>query len=275
MKYDRKSGAWYRPSDKLIIDEVPGVYGNVPITKSDIVLDLGAHIGLTSRLFLSKGARHSIAVEADPANLPLLRKNLARLPATILPAAVGPKPGRTEFYTRSDRGFVGSILEDKDRKKLMVPVVPFSGLLSQYRPTIIKADTLIKSAIADAKQEGATELEVISDSLLLVQQMLGVYKVKHPNLVPLHQKARTMVRDFKRFSIRHTLRAGNKNADRLANVAVDRGEGRSLENRRYRRDRLSHRREKRRDNPRFTPGRRRSGRRRQRGGADPHRDAAR
>ena len=140
MKFDRKSGAWYRPSDKLIIDEVPGVYGNVPITKSDVVLDLGAHIGLTSRLFLSKGARHSIAVEADPANLPLLRKNLARLPATILPAAVGPKPGRTEFYTRSDRGFVGSILEDKDRKKLMVPVVPFSGLLTQYRPTIVKAD---------------------------------------------------------------------------------------------------------------------------------------
>jgi hypothetical protein len=50
--------------------------------------------------------------------------------------------------------------------------------------------------------------------------------VKHPNLVPLFLRARTLVRSFKRFSIRHILRAGNKEADRLANVAVDRADGR-------------------------------------------------
>jgi ribonuclease HI len=68
--------------------------------------------------------------------------------------------------------------------------------------------------------------------LLLVQQMLGKYRVKHPNLVPLYQKAKTLTRAFRRFSIRHTLRAGNKDADRLANKAVDRADGRSLERRR-------------------------------------------
>lgn len=140
IRFHRPTGAWYRKSDKLIIDEVPGVYGNVPIAKDDVVLDLGAHIGLTSRLFLSKGASKSIAVEADPANLALLRRNLARLPALILPAAVGAKPGRMPFYTRADRGFVGSILEDAPRKRLVVPVVPFSGLLAEYRPTIVKSD---------------------------------------------------------------------------------------------------------------------------------------
>jgi hypothetical protein len=41
-----------------------------------------------------------------------------------------------------------------------------------------------------------------------------------------------MVRHFRRFSIRHTLRAGNKDADRLANLAVDRGDGGWLERRR-------------------------------------------
>jgi ribonuclease HI len=83
--------------------------------------------------------------------------------------------------------------------------------------------------MSTAHDEGADELEVVSDSLLLVQQMLGNYRVKHPNLVPLFQKAKSMVRHFRRFSIRHTLRAGNKEADRLANLAVDRADGRWIE----------------------------------------------
>jgi ribonuclease HI len=78
-----------------------------------------------------------------------------------------------------------------------------------------------------ARQEGADELDVVSDSLLLVQQMLGKYRVKHPNLIPLHKRARELAGHFRRFSIRHTLRAGNKDADRLANVALDRPEVRA------------------------------------------------
>jgi FkbM family methyltransferase len=135
-------GLRHRTSDKLIIEEAPGVYGNVPVESSDVVLDLGAHIGIAARLFLAKGARHVVAVEADPANIPLLRHNLAgaRKQATIIPAAVGCYPGRMPFYTRPDRGYVGSILADPDRRKLTVPVVPFSGLLKTYRPTVLKCD---------------------------------------------------------------------------------------------------------------------------------------
>jgi ribonuclease HI len=84
--------------------------------------------------------------------------------------------------------------------------------------------------VADA--EGAREVEIISDSELLVKQMLGVYRVKHPNLVPMHAKAKVLAKKFARFTIRHTLRAGNKDADRLANLAVDRAGGRFVERRR-------------------------------------------
>jgi ribonuclease HI len=107
-------------------------------------------------------------------------------------------------------------------------VIEIAGFLGTTTNNVAEYSGLLEALVV-AREEGATELEVISDSLLLVQQMLGVYKVKHPNLVPLHKKARSMTYDFKRFSIKHTLRAGNKEADRLANVAVDRGEGRSLE----------------------------------------------
>jgi ribonuclease HI len=90
-------------------------------------------------------------------------------------------------------------------------------------------------ALQFARDEGATDVEIISDSLLLVNQMLGKYRVKHQNLIPLHAKARQLARSFPKFAIRHTMRAGNKEADRLANLAVDRGEGRAVE--RHRDDR--------------------------------------
>ncbi len=110
-------------------------------------------------------------------------------------------------------------------------VIEICGYLGRTTNNVAEYAGLLE-ALTVAKEEGATDVEVVSDSLLLVQQMLGAYKVKHPNLVPLHKRARSMALGFQRFSIRHTLRAGNKEADRLANVAVDRGEGRSLERRR-------------------------------------------
>jgi ribonuclease HI len=109
-------------------------------------------------------------------------------------------------------------------------IIEVAGYLGRTTNNVAEYSGLLE-ALAVASAEGATELEVVSDSLLLVKQMNGEYRVKHPNLVPLFQRAKTLVRSFRRFSIRHTLRAGNKEADRLANVAVDRADGR-WENRR-------------------------------------------
>ena len=110
-------------------------------------------------------------------------------------------------------------------------IIEIAGYLGTTTNNVAEYAGLL-DALATAQAEGATEIDVISDSLLLVQQMLGKYRVKHPNLVPLYEKARIMARTFRRFSIRHTLRAGNKDADRLANLAVDRADGRWVERRR-------------------------------------------
>jgi ribonuclease HI len=104
-------------------------------------------------------------------------------------------------------------------------IIEVAGYLGKTTNNVAEYSGLLE-ALAVASAEGATELEVVSDSLLLVKQMNGEYRVKHPNLLPLFLRARALVRSFKRFSIRHTLRAGNKEADRLANVAVDRADGR-------------------------------------------------
>ena len=110
-------------------------------------------------------------------------------------------------------------------------IIEIAGYLGTTTNNVAEYAGLL-DALATAQAEGATEVDVVSDSLLLVQQMLGKYRVKHPNLIPLHEKARRLARSFLRFTIRHTLRAGNKEADRLANLAVDRADGRWVERRR-------------------------------------------
>jgi ribonuclease HI len=66
-------------------------------------------------------------------------------------------------------------------------------------------------------------LKVISDSELMVRQMKGIYKVRHPELRKLHEEAQKLVRRLEHFEIRHALREHNQIADRLANQAMDRG----------------------------------------------------
>jgi ribonuclease HI len=77
------------------------------------------------------------------------------------------------------------------------------------------------AALEWAKAHGHREVLVRSDSLLLVQQMRGVYKVKNPGLVPLHAKARLLAHDIGKVTFEHIGRALNAHADRLANAAMD------------------------------------------------------
>jgi len=77
------------------------------------------------------------------------------------------------------------------------------------------------AALEWAQVHGETEVLVRSDSLLLVQQMLGNYKVKHPGLQPLYGKARQLAHDVGRVRYEHVRREANKHADRLANAAMD------------------------------------------------------
>ena len=76
-----------------------------------------------------------------------------------------------------------------------------------------------------ALEHGYSRLKVVSDSELMVKQMKGVYKVASPALRPLWEEARALTRKLEKFEIGHTLRGGNKEADKLANDAMDRGMG--------------------------------------------------
>jgi ribonuclease HI len=77
------------------------------------------------------------------------------------------------------------------------------------------------AALRYAKEQGYASLTIRSDSLLLVCQMRGEYKVKNPGLQVLHAEARRLVWDLGRVRFEHVRREFNTDADRLANEAMD------------------------------------------------------
>ena len=68
---------------------------------------------------------------------------------------------------------------------------------------------------------GASEVEVINDSELIAHQVNGRYKVKHPDMKPLHAEALRALKQFDRWSVRPVPRAQNADADALVNQALD------------------------------------------------------
>ena len=72
-----------------------------------------------------------------------------------------------------------------------------------------------------------SRLRVVSDSELMVKQIQGKYKVNSPDLRPLWLEAKNRIARLEAFEISHALRHKNKDADRLANEAMDRGMKRS------------------------------------------------
>lgn len=103
------------------------------------------------------------------------------------------------------------------------PVTELHGALPHATNNVAEYHGLL-AALDWCVKHGATRLLVRSDSLLLVQQMRGIYKVKHDGLKPLHGQARLLSTRIGSVEYEHVRRELNKDADRLANVAMDEAE---------------------------------------------------
>ena len=95
-----------------------------------------------------------------------------------------------------------------------------SGALGVATNNVAEYNGLI-AALQWAVDNDVTALAVKGDSLLLVEQMRGNYKVKNEGLKPLHMKARMLVMQIGNVSFAHVPREKNKDADRLSNVGMD------------------------------------------------------
>jgi len=99
-----------------------------------------------------------------------------------------------------------------------------SGFLGAKTNNVAEYSGLL-ACLEWALDEGHPHLRVVSDSELMVKQIQGKYKVKSPDLRPLYDEAKRRIALLRRFEISHALRHKNKDADRLANEAMDRGMG--------------------------------------------------
>jgi ribonuclease HI len=80
------------------------------------------------------------------------------------------------------------------------------------------------AALRWAIDQGHRQIHIRSDSELLVRQMRGEYRVKHPGLQPLAARARLLMMELDRVTFEHVRREQNVEADRLSNVAMDESE---------------------------------------------------
>jgi len=112
----------------------------------------------------------------------------------------------------------GAVLLDEDGR-VVAEIAHFLGHatnnVAEYTGLII--------GLEEAEMRGATELHVRMDSLLVVRQMQGRWKIKHPGLRPLALRAGELLARFPVRTIEHVPRAQNALADVLVNRAIDEG----------------------------------------------------
>jgi ribonuclease HI len=99
-------------------------------------------------------------------------------------------------------------------------VASLYGYLGKATNNVAEYQALVHG-LRFALGRGASAVEVYSDSELLVRQIDGRYRVKNPGLQPLHREARGLLARFERARVVHVPRERNREADALANRAVD------------------------------------------------------
>jgi ribonuclease HI len=134
---------------------------------------------------------------------------------------------RTDGAARGNPGpaSLGAVLLDASRSDALDPAAPPDASISEYlgRQTNNVAEyTGVVRSLQLARDLGAAEVDLLLDSMLIVEQLNGRWRVKDSKLRPLHDEAKRLLGGFGRWTARHVRRAQNSAADALANEAIDR-----------------------------------------------------
>jgi ribonuclease HI len=111
----------------------------------------------------------------------------------------------------------GAILRDAASGETVAEIATFLGI----RTNNYAEWTAVEAALSEALRLGATHVDLRMDSELVARQISGRYRVKHPDLRPIHARVMIMLGQLAGFSVGHVPRELNKDADRLSNVAID------------------------------------------------------
>ena len=112
---------------------------------------------------------------------------------------------------------LGAILRDAKTGEVLAELARFLGV----RTNNYAEWTAVEDALHEARRLGATHVDLRMDSELVARQISGRYRVKHPDLKPIHASVMTMLGQLSSYTVGHVPRELNKDADRLSNVAID------------------------------------------------------
>jgi probable phosphoglycerate mutase len=121
----------------------------------------------------------------------------------------------------------GAVVFDASGKRI-IEVADYIGIatnnVAEYEAVLRGLRALVAAYPENFFRDQDAELLIRMDSKLVIEQMKGAYKVKHPNLIPRYLEVKnTISRSFPRVTFEHVRREFNKDADALANKAMDAG----------------------------------------------------
>jgi probable phosphoglycerate mutase len=112
---------------------------------------------------------------------------------------------------------LGAILRDAATGEVLAELARFLGV----RTNNYAEWTAVEDALQEAIRLGAGHVDLRMDSELVARQISGRYRVKHPDLKPIHASVMAMLGQLAGYTVGHVPRELNKDADRLSNVAID------------------------------------------------------
>jgi ribonuclease HI len=111
----------------------------------------------------------------------------------------------------------GAILRDASSGEVVAEIARSLGI----RTNNYAEWTAVELALAEAMRLGARQVDLRMDSELVARQISGRYRVKHPDLKPIHARVMGMLARLDGYTVGHVPRELNKEADHLSNVAID------------------------------------------------------
>lgn len=113
---------------------------------------------------------------------------------------------------------LGAVLQDAETGQVIVELARYLG----EQTNNVAEWTAVQDALEEALRQGARQVDLRTDSQLVARQIAGRYRVKHPNLKPIHARVMALLARFDGYTVGHVPRERNGHADRLSNVAIDR-----------------------------------------------------
>jgi ribonuclease HI len=115
----------------------------------------------------------------------------------------------------------GAILRDAADGSVVSEIATYLG----FRTNNFAEWSAVELALEEALARGATHVDLRLDSELVARQIAGRYRVKHPDLRPIHARVMGQLGRLAGYTVAHVPRELNKDADRLSNVAIDQPRG--------------------------------------------------